>query len=246
MAGFDILSAAYDAMIDWDKRLANESVLYRAVFDRVAARCVLDAACGTGRHAAMFASWGLRAQGADLSQGMIEHCRAAYAGRHDLEFVVRSFTEQAGREFDAVICVGNSLALLDDVGQVDRAIAALVRSCRPGGAIILHALNVYSREDGPVRWDKCIRRKLGEGDYLITKGTHRSSSRGYVDFLLARLDQPKVDLQTRCVPFLALEGEHIANICRSAGCSAAELYGDYRMSEFNRNSCSDLIIVATR
>jgi SAM-dependent methyltransferase len=46
----------YDALVDWSKRLAREEPFFRAVFEQVAARRVLDAACGTGRHAALFQS----------------------------------------------------------------------------------------------------------------------------------------------------------------------------------------------
>ena len=36
MAEFDILSQAYDAMINWDRRLANEVPLFRWLFEQVA------------------------------------------------------------------------------------------------------------------------------------------------------------------------------------------------------------------
>ena len=55
---FDDLTDIYEAMIDWPKRLANEGPFYRRWFERVGVQSVVDVACGTGRHAAMFHSWG--------------------------------------------------------------------------------------------------------------------------------------------------------------------------------------------
>jgi ubiquinone/menaquinone biosynthesis C-methylase UbiE len=49
-------------MIDWPKRLANESPFFHHLFDQSNVRRVADVACGTGRHADMFRSWGLEVQ----------------------------------------------------------------------------------------------------------------------------------------------------------------------------------------
>jgi SAM-dependent methyltransferase len=76
---FDDLADVYEAMIDWPKRLANEEPFFRWVFDRVNARSVLDVACGTGHHVARFAGWGLRIEGADLSEEMIGRCRRRWS-----------------------------------------------------------------------------------------------------------------------------------------------------------------------
>jgi SAM-dependent methyltransferase len=70
---FTHLTDVYEALIDWPKRLAHEEAFYRRLFERVGARSVADVACGTGHHAAMFHSWGLRVEGSDISLQMIEH-----------------------------------------------------------------------------------------------------------------------------------------------------------------------------
>lgn len=49
--------------------------LYYALFEQRGVRRALDAACGTGQHAAMFHSWGLHVEGADAGPTMIERCR---------------------------------------------------------------------------------------------------------------------------------------------------------------------------
>ena len=75
---FSDVADIYEAMIDWQKRLASEGPFYRRLFDRVGVHSVLDVACGTGRHAAMFHSWGLRVEGADISANMIERARRPF------------------------------------------------------------------------------------------------------------------------------------------------------------------------
>jgi ubiquinone/menaquinone biosynthesis C-methylase UbiE len=90
---FDDLADIYETTIDWTRRLGNEEAFYRELFDRVGARIVLDAACGTGHHAAMFCSWGMRVEGADISEAMIRRCRQRYGESGDLRWVVRGFDE---------------------------------------------------------------------------------------------------------------------------------------------------------
>ena len=75
---FNQLVDVYEAMIDWPKRLAAEEPFYRRWFQQAGVKRVVDVACGTGHHAAMFHGWGLDVEGADLSPAMIERARAGF------------------------------------------------------------------------------------------------------------------------------------------------------------------------
>ena len=77
----ELVADIYDVMIDWPKRLAHEGPFFRRLFQRADARRVLDAACGTGRHAALMHSWGLEVEAADISPAMIARAKAALIGR---------------------------------------------------------------------------------------------------------------------------------------------------------------------
>lgn len=189
---FEDFSDAYQAMIDWPKRLAHETPFYRQLFARVGARRVLDAACGTGHHAALFSSWGLEVEGADLSPAMIANCRAQHGESPTLRWVARSFAEPHPQpaSFDVAVCAGNSLALAGDMAAAAAAVTAMLSAVRPGGALVIHVPNLWRLADGPALWQKCVRATLPEGDCLIFKGMRRHGSTGYVDLIVARLDAP--------------------------------------------------------
>ncbi|MDD5555988.1 MAG: class I SAM-dependent methyltransferase [bacterium] len=139
-------AAEYDRQIDWEKRLANEWPFYRDLFAGRRVRTVLDCACGTGRHAVLFARNGYAVSGSDIDAGMIAVARenAARAGAA-VRFVTAAFSDLprafADDRFDAVICTGNSLSQLASLGEVGEAVAAMAAVCRPGGTAVLHILN---------------------------------------------------------------------------------------------------------
>ncbi|MBE0418499.1 MAG: class I SAM-dependent methyltransferase, partial [Coriobacteriia bacterium] len=103
----------YDRMVDWEKRLAREGPFFRSLFEERGVRSVLDVGCGSGKHAIMFASWGLEVAGADPSEAMLAQAREnARESGADVTFVSAGFGELGGAlagTFDAVTCLGNAL-----------------------------------------------------------------------------------------------------------------------------------------
>jgi SAM-dependent methyltransferase len=245
---FDDLTDVYDALIDWPKRLANEEPFYRWLFGRVGAQRILDAACGTGRHAAMFNAWGLEVEGADLSPAMIERARSQFGESSTLRWAVRGFDQPASTPlpFDVALCVGNSLALAPDRQSVAAAVRGMLSAVRPGGAILIHILNLWALADGVANWQKCQRTTLPAGECLIIKGVRRCGQGGFVDLLVTRLDAAPPLLRSECVPFLGLEAAELVSMAREAGARRVEVFGNYRREVYAPSQSQDVILVASR
>jgi SAM-dependent methyltransferase len=244
---FDDITDIYEAMIDWDKRLGNEEPFFRSVFERASVGSVVDVACGTGRHAAMFHSWGLRVEGADISQNMIERARTNFGEPRGLRWVVRGFDQpvQPTEPLDAAICVGNSLALAPDMATVERAVQEMLAAVREGGVVVLHVLNLWHLPDGPCQWQKCKRATLERGDVLIIKGVHRSASSGYMELVVTPLDAP-TQMQSESVPFRGIEAGDLEQIARRTGASSVHLLGNYKNQPYQREGSVDLIVIAEK
>jgi glycine/sarcosine N-methyltransferase len=244
---FQDLTDVYEAMIDWPKRLAHEEPFYRRWFEQHDVRSVVDVACGTGRHAAMFHSWDLRVEGADLSPAMIDRARASFGQPPGLRWVVRGFDQPiAPKEpFDAAICVGNSLPLAPDVATVQRVIAHMLAAVRSGGLLVIHALNLWHLPDGPCVWQKCRRVVLPQGDAVVVKGVHRYGARGYVELIVAGLSG-QITMHTECVPLLGLEAADLESMARAAGAGEIRLFGGYQDQPYDRTASVDLLMVAKK
>ncbi len=242
---FNRLTDIYEAMIDWPKRLAAEEPFYRHWFQQAGVKRVVDVACGTGHHAAMFHDWGLEVEGADLSPAMIEQARGAFGNPPGLRWAVRGFDEpipEAGT-WDAVVCVGNSLALAPDLAMVQTAVARMMEALRPGGVLIVQVLNLYRLPDGPCLWQKCVRAQLPQGDALILKGVHRCGERGYVELVVADPNGGPL-LAHESPQFLGLEYVELGCWMHEAGAAEVEYLGGYADQQFDPDRSVDLMIVA--
>ncbi|MEI8373602.1 MAG: class I SAM-dependent methyltransferase [Planctomycetota bacterium] len=242
---FDQLADVYEAMIDWPKRLAAEEPFYRRWFQQAGVKRVVDVACGTGHHADMFHRWGLDVEGADLSPAMIEKARANFDEPPGLHWAVRGFDEPipAAGSWDAVVCVGNSLALAPDLATVQTAVARMLEALRPGGVLLVQILNLWRLPDGPCIWQKCLRTQLPQGDVLILKGVHRCGSCGYVELAVADPNGGPL-LAHESPQFLGLESSDLEAMAQQAGSAQVQFFGGYAEQPFDRDTSVDLVMVA--
>jgi SAM-dependent methyltransferase len=144
---YDGFSADYDRFVDWSSRLAVELDFLQRHLEAVATHRVLDVACGTGMHAIALARRGYDVVGVDASPGMIDQARAN-ASREglDLHLKVARFGELArsvGGDFDALLCLGNSLPHVSPSDLTD-TLSDFAACLRPGGLLLVQNRNFDS------------------------------------------------------------------------------------------------------
>ncbi len=237
----------YEALVDWDRRLAREAPFFRQLFEEASVRRVVDTACGTGHHAAMFHSWGLEVEAADISSEMIAFAEKQFGRPPGLRWVVRSFEQpiDSPEPFHAAVCLGNSLALASDVQAVRRALVAMLAAVQPGGLVIVQVLNLLALDDGPCRWQKCVPLATDRSRRLILKGVHRSGDSGYVDLAIVDLDTLQL-VHTESTRFLGLTGPVLREGLLAAGADRVDLLGGYDGRPYEESSSPDLLAIARR
>jgi len=234
----------YEAMIDWPKRLDHEGPFYRALFEQAEAKSVIDSACGTGHHAAMFHLWGIDVEAADHSREMISHAKKLHGSPSGLTWKVRDFADSidAG-PFDVALCVGNSLALANDVDAMQSAFTNLFAAIRSGGAIVIHVLNVWRLPEGSIVWQKCLLREIRSRKVQILKGVHRFGRQGFVDLVVTDLVGENI-LHEESVPFRGAQADELATFAVAAGATRTEIFGGYAKHPYTPNTSTDLLLVA--
>lgn len=246
---FEISPELYDALVDWPKRLANETPFYRELFQRAGVNAVLDAACGTGQHVNLFRSWGLRTEGADASPSMVEYCRRQFGDSADVNWKARPFQEPfpaGNRPFDAVICAGNSLALADRLDTCAQAVGAMLGCLRCGGVAVFQVLNLWRFAAGPVVWQPPRKIFLENQEHVLLRGLHRCDRLGYLELLDFHRVEGESLIGRHQAVFHGLEAEFLVQAAHRAGATGCEVFGSFQGEAYDREQSQDLIFVCRK
>jgi glycine/sarcosine N-methyltransferase len=118
-----------------------EVAFFRTLVQENRVQCVLDCACGTGRHLHLLHSLGCEVMGSDLSGSMLaqaERNLAALGVRVPLSQVdYRELPGHVGQAFDAVLCLSSSILHMPNETEVLRAFQSMRAVLRPEGILVL-------------------------------------------------------------------------------------------------------------
>jgi SAM-dependent methyltransferase len=171
MSSFDDVALAYDDSIDWKARLAREMPFLLSRLGNPKGKHVLDLACGTGRHSVALALEGVDVVGIDNSEVMVSRAKEnARSNGVSPQFILGemiNFSKAVEGKFDLVICLGNSLALLDDLETVGTLLAVVYDSLNDGGSFIAQVLNFEEIHRTGFRFFPQKGGKMASGDDVV-------------------------------------------------------------------------------
>ncbi|MTI83810.1 MAG: class I SAM-dependent methyltransferase [Firmicutes bacterium] len=138
---YDAWSNDYDHYISEEEKNKKEALYYAGLFKEHGAKKVLDAACGTGRHAIYLAQQGLDVAGFDISEGMLDIARERAGDNNlDIDFCQASFTELTEKfgpaSFDGFVCAGGGVAHMIDDKEFEQGLKAIYDLLKPGGLAV--------------------------------------------------------------------------------------------------------------
>ena len=142
----DLYDAFYDAL-EKDYAAEVRTVLRHVGSRAPGARTLLDVACGTGRHLALFAAR-LACTGVDLDPAMLDVARARCP--RSVRLVEGDMASlDLGERFDVVTCLFSSVAYMPTVAKLRTAVRRMATHLEPGGVLFVEPW--YTRqtwEDG--------------------------------------------------------------------------------------------------
>jgi glycine/sarcosine N-methyltransferase len=250
---YDDFSSDYDRFVDWPGRLAAELSFIERELQAADAHRVLDAACGTGMHAIALAQRGYGMAGADLSAGMIERARAnAAAAGVDVRFEAVGFGELArtfgGTDFDALLCLGNSLPHLLTPAGLAAALSDFAACLRPGGLLLIQNRNFDAILERGERWMEPQSRREDELEWLFLR-FYDFEPDGTLAFNLVTLQREGADgwsqsvTSTRLRP---LRQQELTAALDAADFEGIVCWGDMQGTSFGSSSSPNLVMTARR
>jgi SAM-dependent methyltransferase len=258
----------YRRVIAWPERIRREAPIFDRVFgesplseDESRRRRILDVGCGTGEHTRHFAECGWEAVGIDVSDKMVEdareHAGATEAGgsaRFEL-LDAAAAVELADAPFDAAICLGNMVAFIESLDEMNTVFGGIAGSLAPGAILMMQLLN-YERIVGvPVRSLGVNVRPLpedeGDGEIVFVRVLNPAGD-GTVDFypitLTLRPDaDPPVEVRSsrRAKHFAWTRDDVVAALGR-VGFDDVQAFGSLDGTSYEPLESQDLVVTARR
>jgi 2-polyprenyl-3-methyl-5-hydroxy-6-metoxy-1,4-benzoquinol methylase len=253
MTGFDDLALIYDQSIDWNQRLTRELPLLTKLLQNKHKARILDLACGSGRHAVALASQGYEVTGLDLSPLMIaaakRHADEQGVSVRFLDADMRQAREILEGPFDLILCLGNSLALLPSISDVQSTLSDIFQLLRKGGSFVSQTLNFQEIRRSGFRFFPLKSGKTKDGAEVIfarffePHPTASSTRLVFVGLLQTKSDwQPKITSHK----ILQLDKPLIETALQGAGFQELDFFQDYEKHPFKSQESRNLIAIGTK
>jgi len=249
---YDVFSADYDRFVNWEERLAYELPFIEQQLTACGARRVLDAACGSGRHAIALAQRGYDVVGADLSLPMIERAgENAVATGVEVPFVVAGFGElvaEVGNGFDALLCLGNSLPHVLTADALQATLTDFAAVLRPGGLVLIQNRNFDAILARHERWMEPQAHREGGREWLFLRfyDFHPGGTLTFNVVTLRRHEAGEWTQQVEATALRPLVHAELSSAITAAGFTDVYCYGDMNGAPFDPETSGNLILTARR
>jgi len=253
---YDKLASIYDYFVNWENRLAYELPFLEQELRKLGADPsqirVMDTACGTGHHAIALANLGFQVSGSDLFPEMISVADAnARAAGMQVTFRTAGFggisdTFRQPGEFDAVLCLGNSLPHVSSVADLDKALIDFKDLLRPGGLLLLQMRNFDLVMGEKKRWMEPQSVKDGSTEWLFLR-FYDFEADGKIQFNILSLHRKaNASWQTQLTSthLLPIYSEKLKAELTSLGFRDIALYGNLAGDSYSAASSGDLVLIA--
>jgi SAM-dependent methyltransferase len=245
----------YDAVINWEKRLAREMPLL-AELARQAGGRVLVPACGSGGHVVAVAQEGFDVLGFDADADMVEFTRrrieaatasiAAARGKAEVRLLTMESAGELHEEFAAAFCLGNALPGLSGEGQLLVALRGIASALRPSGIFLTQNLNYDLRWQQQASQFPLLSGETPEEEFLLVKVAdyHADYINFHAMFLTREKPDSKWQANTRTSRQIPLFQKLLADLATEAGMGEFTFWGDFARTPFERTRSHDLIFAA--
>lgn len=241
---YDEFAALHERLVSLDSRRSRELPFYKQLVQDFQLQNVLDLACGTGHHAIMFTELGLLVDAMDLSDSMLkmatENANMAKISIGFKKGDFRSFTQYYPGNYDAIVCLGNSLPYLKEKSEIQQLICDIADHLNNSGLFILEFRNYdYLMAQKPRFFPLSIKENSGfiyVLDYLDNE----------IVFNLLYLDLKSEELKTFETTYFPLLYGDIEVFLNNSGLKIIQQWENYSKSPFDIVNSPRLLLIAQK
>ena len=243
----------YDAVINWEKRLAREMPLLEELA-RSAGPRVLVPACGTGGHVAALAERGFSVLGFDADEDAVAFAQqrinqdadaiSAAGGEAKVSLLKMEQAGELGPTHDAAYCLGNALPGISGEGQLLAALKGIAGALRAGGILLTQNLNYDLRWKEKAPWFPLLSGETAKEEVLLVKFAdyEQEAINFHAMFLVREKAGAKWQSHVRSSRQIPLFRSLLAQLLTQAGFGKVRFWGDYAQAPFDPAKSNDLLV----
>jgi SAM-dependent methyltransferase len=247
----------YDAVINWQNRLAREIPLIEELARQAGGR-VLVPACGTGGHVVALAQRGFDVLGFDADAGMVEFTRrriaaaadaiAAGHGKAEVSLLKMEDAASLPAKFGTAFCLGNSLPGLSAEGQLLAALRGIAAALLPDGIFLTQNLNFDLRWQQQISEFPLLSGETPREELLLVKVAeyHTAYLNFHAMFLAREKPAGKWVCHTATSRQIPLFQSALNEAAAQAGFGDFISWGDFARTPFDPQVSNDLIFTARK
>jgi SAM-dependent methyltransferase len=247
----------YDAVINWEKRLAREMPLLEEVA-RNTGRRVLVPACGTGGHVVALAERGFIVLGFDADEDAVAFAQhrinhetdaiSAAGGEAKANLLKMEQAGELGPTYDAAFCLGNALPGILGEGQLLAALKGIAAALRAGGILLTQNLNYDLRWKEKAPWFPLLAGETAKEEVLLVKFAdyEQEAINFHAMFLVREKAGAKWQSHVRSSRQIPIFRGLLAQLLTRAGFGKVRFWGDYAKSPFDPAKSNDLLVAAEK
>lgn len=194
---------------------------------------IADLPCGKGRHSIFLNSLGYKVTGGDLSENSILH--AKQFENETLNFEVWDMRDPIDHTYDAIFNLFTSFGYFKNDKEDIRVLSSIKRGLKEDGVFVFDFLNAVKVEENLVKEET----KIVDD---ITFTIKREIKDGFILKHISFVADNESHSYTERVKYLDLP--KMTSFLNKVGFRLVEIFGDYNLSTFDKNTSERLILVA--
>ncbi|MDD3023838.1 MAG: class I SAM-dependent methyltransferase [Syntrophomonadaceae bacterium] len=237
---------SYDRFGSITEIYESEKNFLKSIFDKYKIKSALDCACGTGPHLYLLLKRGIKVCGSDYSEAMLNVCNKNLS-KSGIKVIIKRadfrYLEQVWNEkFDAVLCMGQSIAHLHTKEDLITAFKSMRNRLNNNGILIMTQGTTHLTLQDKFRFDLVVNNKN------LSRILVRDIEKGFQTFNYIDVyhNNKRAEMKIYSIHQKIILDDDYRLLLSYAGFSKIYIYGGYDMVPYDKEKSWRLIVIAEK